>query len=74
AQIEAGPVHLSVLANGIVLPALRLDQPNERFSHDLPLPASLLNQPRLTVELELDRVTTPDGRPLGMPISSLSVR
>lgn len=74
AQIEAGPVQLSVRANGVVLPTLRLDQPNERFLHDLPLPASLLNQPRLTVELELDRVTTPDGRPLGMPISSLSVR
>lgn len=73
-QIAAGPVRLAVRTNGLVLPVLLLDQPNERFSHDLPLPASLLNQPRLTVELELDRVTNPDGRPLGMPISSLSVR
>lgn len=73
-QIQGGAVHLTVRVNGSALPVVRLDRANERFSHDLPLPDHVVNQARVTVELDLDRTTNPDGRPLGMPVSALSIR
>lgn len=75
-QVAAGPVHLTVRANGHAFGPVRLDRGNAPFELSFSLPEPVARATEITVELEVDRTFArpQDGRPLGLVFGSIGLR
>lgn len=75
-QVAAGPLHLTVRANGHALSPVLLNRGNAPFELSFPLPEQVARAAEITVVLEVDRTFArpQDGRPLGLVFCSVEVR
>jgi hypothetical protein len=63
AVVKAGPLHLSVTANGQKLGTITISQGDQPFAATLALPESLHGAGPLTIQISVDRVTKLPGEP-----------
>jgi len=76
AQLEKGPLPLSIQVNGKPLPRVRVEQGNESFAFNFVLPADLVGAESVEVAVEVGRTFTPPGedRALGLAFGVFEIR
>jgi len=76
AQVRAGPLAVTVTAGGTKLPAASLSSCEKSFELAFPLPPSVVGQPEMKLEIEVDRTFRPpsDQRELGLAFGTFEVR
>ncbi|MCP5114011.1 MAG: hypothetical protein GY953_24520 [bacterium] len=76
AQVEEGPVRLSIEVDGHALAAVMLSQPDAPFDFQFELPSNLVGKSNIQIDLAVDRTFSPpgDGRALGAAFGVFSIR